>query len=130
MKNISRLYFYKLSILLSFCFHYNISFSQFTFEFSDNIPVTIGVDTLNFAWSGGFNNVQFSTLDYDFDGDEDLFVFDRSSNNIRLFAHEITNGTSSYKFIYNGKNYFPTDLNYRVALVDFNQDGKKDIFTY
>jgi hypothetical protein len=130
MKFIRKSIFIKISLLISFCCCYSTSFTQFTFEYSDNIPVTIGVDTINFAWSGGFNNVQFSTLDYDFDGDDDLFVFDRSSNNIRLFAHEITNGTSSYKFIYNGKNYFPTDINYRVALVDFNQDGKKDIFTY
>ena len=122
--------FFRISLLILFCSFYTISLTQFTFEYANNIPVTIGVDTLKSAWAGGFNNAQFSTIDYDFDGDDDLFVFDRSSNNIRLFSNENTNGTFHYKFIYNGKKYFPKDLNYRVALVDFNQDGKKDIFTY
>jgi hypothetical protein len=32
--------------------------------------------------------------------------------------------------MYNAHLYFPSDVKYRATLVDFNQDGKKDLFAY
>jgi hypothetical protein len=104
--------------------------AQFNFDYSDAIQVKYGVDTLKLPWAGGFNNVQFSEIDFDFDGDMDLFVFDRSKDNIRLFEKLQESGTWKYKPVVNAYSYFPNDLRNRVALVDYNQDGKNDIFTY
>ncbi|HRO76425.1 MAG TPA: T9SS type A sorting domain-containing protein [Crocinitomicaceae bacterium] len=114
--------------LISLCFFTTNSFSQFQFDFQNTISVQMGSETHNEPFFGGFNNPQFSTIDFDFDGDDDLFVFDRSSNHILLFENIFENGTRRYKYVYNGKKYFPADLNYRVALVDYNKDGKKDLF--
>jgi hypothetical protein len=121
----------KCFIVLVIQFFSATLWGQFSFEYANSIPVIHGTDTLKHAWTGGLNNVQISTIDYDFDGDEDLFIFDRSKNNIRLFSQDTKpNGEKKYSFIYNSHQLFPSDLIYRVCLVDYNQDGRKDIFTY
>jgi hypothetical protein len=105
-------------------------FSQFKFEKKDEIVVKYGNKALNFPWEGGLNFVQFSEIDFDFDGDMDLFIFDRTKDNIRLFENVLENGTRKYKSVYNPYRFFPENLRYRVALLDYNNDGKNDIFTY
>ena len=108
----------------------NISFGQFQFDFNEDLPVKIGSNTLNNAWAGGLNYVQFSDFDFDFDGNLDLFVFDRASNNIRVFTQEGEGSNKRYELFYNAKNRFPSDLRYRCTLVDYDNDGRKDLFTY
>ncbi|RFC53954.1 T9SS type A sorting domain-containing protein [Brumimicrobium aurantiacum] len=115
-----------IALLLSF----NHVFGQFGFQYSDSIIVKKGADTLNYAWTGGLNHAQFSTIDYNFDGLEDLFIFDRSSNQIILFKTVELNGVKSYEYVYNERDKFPSDLRYRTSMVDYNNDGLKDIFTY
>ena len=105
-------------------------FSQFKFDYNDSIPVKIGNDTLLFPWAGGLNFVQFSDIDYDFDGDLDLFIFDRSKDNIRLFETVEIDGNLQYKFVQNAYLFFPSDVKNRAALVDYDGDGKNDLFTY
>lgn len=105
-------------------------FAQFSFEYSDSIPVNKGTNTFDHAWAGGLNYAQFSEIDFDYDGDMDLFVFDRSSDNIRVFLQEEENGVKFYKLKYNAQTQFPTDLRYRATTVDFNNDGKMDLFVY
>lgn len=119
---------YGLAVILFFSIV--IANAQFKFDYNGSIPVFKNQQQLKFPWAGGMNNPQFSSIDFDFDGDEDLFIFDRSSNMIILLETVQENGINTYKFHYNGKKYFPSDLRYRVALVDYNGDGKKDIFTY
>lgn len=123
----------KLTYLIASAFFSLWNFSlhaQFKFDYDPSIPVKIGNDTLLFPWAGGLNYAQISSIDFDFDGDLDLFVFDRSKDNIRLFETIENNGVKSYKPVINGKLFFPSDLKNRVALVDYDLDGKKDIFTY
>ena len=103
--------------------------AQFSFEFNDSIPVKVGGDTLMNPWGGGLNYAQFSDFDYDFDGDLDLFVFDRSKDNIRVYTQE-TDGGLHYELAYNSREKFPPDMRYRAALVDYDYDGRKDLFTY
>ncbi len=103
--------------------------AQFNFEYAGSIPVKIGSDTLDLAWGGGLNNAQFSDFDFDFDGDMDLFIFDRSSDEIRVFTQEVINGQKKYRLAYNAHQQFPVDIKYRATMVDYNNDGKKDLFT-
>jgi hypothetical protein len=118
--------FLTLFIILSF----KISFGQFSFNFSDSIEVTKNGVPLSLAWSGGLNYSQFSEIDYDYDGYMDLLVFDRSNDQIRLFENRLVNGNRMYVFNPNGHTLFPTDLRYRLAAIDYNQDGKNDLFAY
>lgn len=74
--------------------------------------------------------MQLSAFDYDLDGLDDLFFFDRSSNNIRVFVQKTSANGPYYHYVYGAHDDFPSDLRYRVQLVDFDQDGRKDIFTW
>lgn len=118
-----------LFIITNFLFIFSMN-AQFNFEHSNTISVLKGVDTLNLAFSGGLSYPQFSDIDFDFDGDMDLFVFDRSSSNIRMFIHEVDNGKHYYRSEFNARTHLPKDLRYRATMVDYNGDGKKDLFTY
>jgi hypothetical protein len=117
-----------LTILL-IAFPHVIS-AQFKFAFNNDIPVKVLGEKIDFPWTGGLNYVQVSEIDYNFDGEMDLFIFDRSKDNIRIFETVVQNGVKSYKFVYNAKRFFPTDVKYRAALVDYDGDGKNDLFTY
>lgn len=126
MKN----YYILLVILISF-FTFNQSvLAQFGFVYNDSIIVKKGGDTLQFPWAGGLNHAQFSTIDVDFDGLEDLFIFDRSTNQIRVFLKKEENGEFKYEFYYDSRSLFPEDIRYRAKAVDYNRDGKKDLFVY
>jgi hypothetical protein len=116
-------------IVFTFGWNENVS-AQFNFEFNGSIPVYDGNSPREFPWAGGLNYAQFSDIDVDFDGDLDLFVFDRSSDNIRVFLNEQENGNSVYRFLYGGHNLFPSDIRYRATAVDYNNDGRKDLFVY
>jgi hypothetical protein len=111
-------------------FLFNFSFGQFAFNFSDSIQVIKNGSPLSLAWSGGLNYSQFSEIDYDYDGDMDMLVFDRSNDQIRLFENRLVDGNRVYVFNPNGHALFPTDLRYRLAAIDYNQDGKNDLFAY
>ncbi len=120
-----------LLLLNAFVFLFlNTGLSQFGFLYNDSIQVKKGGNVLAFPWAGGLNHAQFSTIDVNFDGLDDLFIFDRSANQIRVFKTIEKNGVKSYQFLYNSRDLFPEDLRYKVAMVDYNGDGKKDMFTY
>lgn len=111
---------------------YNSILSQtyLGFEYNPNIPVKVGGTTLQNPWAGGINYGQFSSIDYNFDGLEDLVIFDRSGDEFVLMEHVINASVHGYKYVYKGFLYFPSDCKYRSAFVDYDSDGKKDLFTY
>ena len=73
--------------------------AQFKFGYNNDIPVKVLGQKLAFPWVGGLNYVQISEIDYNFDGEMDLFVFDRSKDNIRIFETVIQNGIRSYRLM-------------------------------
>ena len=100
--------------------------TNLAFEFDPNPIVKVGTQPLSNPWAGGINFGQFSALDYDFDGDDDLIVFDRSGDEWVLFE----NTNSNYTYVYNSAPFFPQDARYRSAFADYDGDGKNDLFTY
>lgn len=104
--------------------------AQFQFVPSDSLIVFSNGNEMTMPWAGGLNYPQFSSIDYDFDGDLDLLVFDRSNNQIKIFE-QMTDGTSPfYKYDTEGASLFPDDLRYRLFAVDYDMDGRKDLFAY
>ena len=118
-----------LMILIGF---YNSTLCQtyLGFEYNPNIPVKTGSTTLKNPWAGGINYGQFSSIDYNFDGLEDLVIFDRSGDEFVLMEHVVNASVHEYNYVYKGFRYFPSDCKYRAAFVDYDSDGKKDLFTY
>ena len=111
-------------------FFANLAFAQFQFDFNDSLNVVKLGNSLKYPWAGGLNYAQFSELDYDYDGDMDLVVLDRSNDQIRVFEHVMQGASHAYRFNPYGEAYFPMDVRYRMYLADFNLDGKNDLFTY
>jgi hypothetical protein len=104
--------------------------AQFQFNFNDSILVFKNGNPLDLAWAGGHNNAQLSEIDYDFDGDKDLFVFDRSHDQVRLYRHEFLTGQHFYVADPAAYFKFPAGLRYRASCADYNGDGQNDLFCY
>lgn len=98
--------------------------------------VVVQGDTLLNAYAGGLDNPQFSSVDLNNDGVQDLFVFDRIPNNYgTYFCHRLpfinVGSTHESRYIYapEYENDFPSVDNF-MLLRDYNCDGIKDIFAY
>ena len=107
----------------------NVAFAQPFFQWNDSIKVTIGGTTLANPWAGGLNFIQASNIDLNGDGIKDLFMFDRTGNKIRTFINKGTVGVADYRYDPSYETLFPPGLHDWVLLVDYNNDGKEDIFT-
>lgn len=81
------------------------------------------------ALAGGLNSPQLSAADFNGDGLQDLYVFDRVGYTSRCFLNRGTEGQPDYVWAPAYEQYFPP-LNNWVLLRDFNQDGAADIFAY
>ena len=123
----------KKNLLLSyFILSVNVLFGQITFN-QTNIPVIKNGVELTNPWTGGLNFCQFSEIDLNLDGEKDLFIFDRSGRNgtsngnkIIPFIFDVT--ANKYIYAPDYIDLFPT-LKDWALLVDYNLDGKMDIFT-
>ncbi|RYY18266.1 MAG: T9SS type A sorting domain-containing protein [Cytophagaceae bacterium] len=104
--------------------------SNFGFEESSIAKVVQGADTLPHAWAGGLNAPQFSSIDLNYDGQPDLYAFDRQTTRSYTFLSVAVPGGRRWQYAPVYENAFPTDLESWVALRDYNCDGQADMFTY
>lgn len=99
--------------------------AQLTYTYQNNLIVIEEGDSLSQAFTGGFIAPQYSTIDLNLDGVDDLFVFDRSSSKISTFLFE----NNQYQYAPQYEALFPPELKNWVLLRDYNCDGKMDLFT-
>jgi WD40 repeat protein len=102
--------------------------TRFNFQLTNSVPVTVNGKTLRYPWAGGLNNPQFCDIDFNSDGLEDLLVFDRDGQKILPFLNHGTPGQPNYIYRADYEKHFPAGITF-YATVDYNNDGKKDIFT-
>ena len=111
---------------LLFVFFTNIVQAQYNFEYKTTMEVLDDDGRiLPMAFAGGINAAQFQKFDSNNNGEEELVIWDINSGNIQVFEK---NG-AAYSFIPGGRYLFPKDVNAFLLLVDFDSDGKKDLFT-
>ncbi|MFK7755628.1 MAG: T9SS type A sorting domain-containing protein [Flavobacteriales bacterium] len=96
-----------------------------------DIPVFEEDVELRNPWAGGLNYAQYSKIDLDLDGVEDLFVYDKTSGIVSTFINQSSvPGTLNYKLAPEYVSLFPLEeLSAWVLLRDYNCDGLKDVFT-
>ncbi len=116
--------FFKWSLLYFFLVQHIVE-AQFVYTFENDILVEEDGLLLNQPFSGGGIAPQFSVIDLNFDGTDDLFVFDRASN--KVFTYLLKEGEYVYSPFY--ESFFPQGLKNWVLLRDYNCDGKMDLFT-
>ena len=103
-----------------------ICYSQ---DFSEiNYPISAFGSDLAFGFLGGLVNPQFSNIDFNGDGNIDLFVFDRNGNRPYAFLHKGGEGVVAFEHAPQYERAFPTELHDWVLLVDYDGDGVQDIF--
>jgi hypothetical protein len=104
--------------------------AEWLWKFQDSIPILkANGEPYPIAWAGGLNAPQFSTLDLNQDGIDDLFVFDRTSRKISTFIAQKNPETQNWEWDYapDYAHFFPNGSDWYL-LEDFNCDGKPDIF--
>lgn len=121
MKNLSLL----VTVVM---FMYNTTYSQ-NFIRDINIPVITNGNQLLNPWAGGLNSPQFSAIDLNNDGIKDLFVFEPVSGRVLTFINNGTPNQVDYHYAPQYASAFPAMHDW-VKLVDYNCDGKEDVFTY
>lgn len=104
------------------------SFGQMSWFAADSVTqVRRGAQVLLNPWAGGLNAAQYSKMDLNEDGIEDLVVFDRTTSRLTTFLADPLKKQFVYKPEYEAR--FPTMTNW-MLLADYDNDGKKELFTY
>ena len=103
----------------------------FGLEYRLAAAVVQGADTLRNAWAGGLNAPQFSSLDLNGDGQNDLFAFDRESRRCYTFLSVAAPGAGRrWQYAPEYESLFPENLAEWALLRDYDCDGRPDLFTF
>lgn len=86
-------------------------------------------DTLSRALLGGFNQPQFQTIDLNNDGLKDLVVHDRTGFMLFPFINQGNPDIRTFRYDPRYTAAFPKMENTWFLLVDYDQDGKEDLWT-
>ncbi|MFT4762363.1 MAG: hypothetical protein ACI9LN_004349, partial [Saprospiraceae bacterium] len=92
-----------------------------------SIPVTIDGESRVNGFAGGHNTPQFSEVDFNNDGLQDLYVFDREGGVSRTYLQVMESGVPHYEYAPAYQRSFP-ELSNWVLMRDYNADGAVDIF--
>lgn len=114
--------------LLLFSFFLPIK-AQFSFTRLHDIQVTKDALIQKHPWAGGINFCQFANIDLNYDGVEDVFVFDRTGDKVLTFIQAGTAGVMDFDYAPEYEDAFP-EMSDWAMLADYNCDGNKDIYTW
>lgn len=104
-----------------------ISLAQrYSFRYEQRPSAVVSGKTLPNAFAGGLNACQFSMMKLDADSRDDLVVFDRTASKVSTF---LAQADGSFRYDPSYEPMFPAMLNW-MLLVDYDADGRRDLFTY
>ncbi|GAB3314885.1 hypothetical protein GCM10027299_03600 [Larkinella ripae] len=104
----------------------------FSFRYEAGAPVRIAGRELSNPWAGGLNGVQYSTIHLNTDTIPDLVAYDRQTSRIMTFvAEKQADARYGWRYAPQYEEQFPAiTFGTWMLLVDFDHDGKKDLFTH
>ena len=118
-----------LVFLFLIAFSAQILGQSLQFKFNQDIKVATNKGYLKNAWAGGLNAAQFSQIDLDADGIQDLVVFDRTNQKVFTYVNKsISGGPILLNYAPSFESLFPTLENWFI-LCDYDGDQRKDLFT-
>jgi hypothetical protein len=117
MKHALLIIFLCIAPLVKAQFHYLL-------DTTTQVRVANGVALRN-PWAGGLNAGQYSRIDLNGNGEEDLVVFDRTTQRIMTFLRQ----GNSWQHTPFYESFFPRQVRNWMLLRDYDGDGKKDLFT-
>ncbi|HRX29349.1 MAG TPA: T9SS type A sorting domain-containing protein [Saprospiraceae bacterium] len=115
---------FSIYVLVQF-FISNCEAQNFTYKF---VPSGIENDVKALPFFGGVKNPQFSNVDLNLDGKDDLVVFDKLGSVILPFVSTGSVGDIQFVYAPEYRNIFPKFDSF-LLFRDYNFDGIKDIFT-
>lgn len=115
-------------ILLASIYLLSVSLSAQFLKQSELSVIEDGIIIKN-PLTGGLNSCQLSNIDLNNDGKQDIFVFERVGDRVLCFLNNNDGIGNDFDFSQEYSNNFP-NLKKWAILIDFNYDGKEDIFTY
>ncbi|WPP48067.1 T9SS type A sorting domain-containing protein [Catalinimonas niigatensis] len=94
-------------------------------EFEGAIPVIQDNERLDLSWAGGLNSGQYYNIDLNLDGQQDIIIFDRTSDQFIPLLSQ------NQKFVHAPEYslHFPQGISSWVVFADYDGDGKQDLFT-
>jgi hypothetical protein len=111
--------------ILALLFFHSFAFAQLSYTYNQETKVSFNGNPVQIPFSGGINAAQFQTLDVNNDGIEELVIWDINTRRLSVFS--LFNGI--YQYHPEWTYLFPADINGFLILIDYDQDGKKDLFT-
>ena len=122
---------YMKSLITTFALLYILLASFAAFGQSQEPVIVSNEDNtlLKYPWAGGMNAMQFGELDMNRDGRKDLLAFDRRGNRKMCFINNGTSNTIDYSLDQTYADQIP-ELSDWAIFIDYDGDGKVDIFTY
>ena len=90
--------------------------------------VTMDSRSLKYPFAGGFSAPQFSGGDFNGDGVQDLFVYDRAGVQMVFLYEGVEEGSRAYSFTQEYNTSFPTMENWAL-IRDYDRDGVLDIYS-
>ncbi|MFD2569980.1 FG-GAP-like repeat-containing protein [Spirosoma soli] len=104
---------------------------KISFQYDQRPTVSIDGRTLLNPWVGGLNATQYSTIRLNDDNRDDLVVFDRTTDKVSTFIaiDNPAGGGLAWQYAPEYETIFPFVYSW-MLLVDYDGDGRKDIFTY
>ncbi|WP_460636904.1 T9SS type A sorting domain-containing protein [Larkinella harenae] len=105
---------------------------SFSFRYDTGPPVKVANKELANPWAGGINGAQYSTIHLDTDTIPDLVVYDRQTSRVITFlAEKQPDGQYHWRYAPQYEEQFPAITHGTwMLLVDYDHDGKKDLFTH
>lgn len=117
--------FFLSSLIFLLLFTYTLSGQRFE---KMQVPVYKNGRLFPLLNTGGLRSPQFSNIDLNGDGVQDLFIFDKNGDVIIPLIKTGSIGSLDYRYAPEYIERFPK-LQAWALLVDYNNDGIKDIFT-